>query len=83
MRNNELYTTNNTQQGLLSNVMDHPLGTLTRDMVEGMVADMAADMAVADTVIMTTTLNNVGGDLEILHFLSWVPLQVVYCWVTY
>lgn len=78
MRNSELYTTNNTQQGLLSNVMDHPLGTLTRDMVEGMVADMVVDMAVADTV-MTATLNSVEGDLEILHFPSWVPLQVVYC----
>ena len=83
MRNSELYTTNNTQQGLLSNVMDHPLGTPTRDMVEGMVADMVVDMVVdivaVDTVIMTTTLNSVGGDLEILHFPSWVPLQVVYC----
>ena len=72
-RNSELCTTNNTHQGLLRDVMDHPLATRThmvRDMVQGMAADT--------TMVMTTTpTHSVRGAL--LQFPSWVLLLVVCC----
>ncbi len=61
-RNNKLCITKaNTQQGLISNVMDRPLETRTGDMVRGMVADTV--------MVMPTTPHHVGAVLPIiLHF---------------
>jgi hypothetical protein len=71
--NSRLCTTSNTHQGRLIrdvDVMDHHLGTRTRDMVRGM----------ADPVmVMTTTPHSVNRGVALLHFPSWVLLLVVCC----
>jgi hypothetical protein len=83
MHRNKLFITNDPAQGLLVNVMDLHRETLMR---------MALNMA-GDTVMVMEAMEAmeamgameavVNATMEVVPYLSSVPLPVAFCWVTY
>jgi hypothetical protein len=85
MHRNKPFITNDTAQGLPVNVMGHQPETL----IICMAVDMAVDMA-EDTVMIMMTMGTgalAGAAVDATEgpgpYLSWVPLLVAFCWVTY